>query len=297
MVGRPFWSGQLKISLVSFGVQLFPAVNSQAGISFHQIDRSTGQRVHHRNVVNEDQPVEKSEIVKGYEVSKGKYLTIEPDEIAKLRIETKRVIEIRQFVELGELPPAIFEKPYFVVPDPKQSPEAFAVIRNAMEQSGKAALGEITFSGREHLVAIAAPSDKSQRGLMAYMLRYEEELRKAEDYFSEISKVEIDKKQLAMAGDLIQAYSSPFKLGAFKDDYEAALRSLIEAKEKNMPLPLEEEAPRRPKAIGLMDALRESLQHAKQPEEPKRTAAAPAVGARRKGPVLVKPARRKRKAA
>jgi DNA end-binding protein Ku len=295
MVGRPFWSGQLKISLVSLGVQLFPAINSQAGISFHQIDRSTGQRVRHLNVVNEDQPVENSEIVKGYEVSKGKYLTIEPDEIAKLRIETKRVIEIRQFVDRGDLPPAIFEKPYFVVPDPKQSPEAFAVIRSALEQSGKAALGEVTFSGREHLVAIAEPPEKSLRGMMAYMLRYEEELRKAEDYFSEIGKVEIDKKQLAMARELIQSYSSPFKLDAFQDDYEAALRSLIEAKQKNMPLPLEEEAPHRPKAIGLMDALRESLQRAKQPEG--RKPPARADGARKKGPVLVKPPRRKRTAA
>ncbi len=296
MVGRPFWSGQLKISLVSFGIQLFPAVNSQAGISFHQIERSTGQRVRHLNVINEDQPVENSEIVKGYEISKGKYLTIEPDEIAGLRIETMRVIEIRQFVDFGVLPPAILEKPYFVIPDPKQSPAAFAVVRKAMEQAGKAAVGEVTFGGREHLLAVAAPPDKSLRGMMAYMLRYEEELRKAEDYFSEIANVEIDKKQLAMAGDLIQAYSSPFKLEAFHDDYETALRALIEAKQKNMPLPIEEEARHRPKTIGLMDALRESLQQARQPGERMR-AADPAGGARKKGPVLVRPARRKRKAA
>ncbi len=296
MVGRPFWSGQLKISLVSIGVQLFPAVSSQAGISFHQIDRSTGQRVRRLNVINEDQPVENSEIVKGYEVSKGKYLTIEPDEIAKLRIETKRVIEIRHFVDLSELAPAIFEKPYFVVPDPKESPEAFAVVRKAMEQASKAALGEVTFSGREHLVAIAAPPEKSSRGMMAYMLRYAEELRKAEDYFSEIANVEVDKKQLAMAGDLIQAYSSPFKLDTFQDDYEAAFRALIEAKRKHMPLPLEEEAPQRARAIGLMDALRESLQQARQPEDGKRAGAERTGRAQKKGPVLVKP-RRKRKAA
>jgi len=297
MVGRPFWSGQLKISLVSFGIQLFPAVNSQAGIGFHQIDRSTGQRVRHLNVVNENQPVENAEIVKGYELSKGKYLTIEPDEIAKLRIETKRVIEVRQFVDIGALAPALFEKPYFVVPDPKQSPEAFAVMRKAMEQAGKAALGEVAFGGREHLVAIAVPPERPLRGLMAYTLRYAEELRQAEDYFSEIANVEVDKKQLAMAGDLIQAYSSPFELDAFEDDYQAALRALIEAKQKKMPLPLEEEAPQRPKAIGLMDALRESLHQARQPGERKRAAAGTTDGARKKGPVLVKGSRRKHKAA
>ncbi len=297
MDGRPFWSGQLKISLVSFGIQLFPAVNSQAGISFHQIDRSTGQRVRHLNVINEDQPVENSEIVKGYELSKGKYLTIEPDEIAKLRIETKRVIEIRQFVDLDELAPALFEKPYFVLPDPKQSPEAFAVMRKAMEHAGKAALGEVAFGGCEHLLAIAVPPGKSLRGLMAYTLRYAEELRNAEDYFSAIANVEIDKKQLSMAGDLIGAYSGPFKLDVFQDDYEAALRALIEAKEKKMPLPLEEEAPRRPKVIGLMDALRESLHQARQPEERKRATAGPAGSGQKKGPVLVKASRRRRKAA
>ncbi len=157
MVGRPFWSGQLKISLVSFGIQFYPAVNPQSGISFHQIDKATGQRVRHMNVVNSDEPVENAEIVKGYEYTKGKYIAIDPEEIKRLRIPAKREIAISQFVELGELPPAIFEKPYFVLPDPKQSQEAFAVIRKAMEQAHKAAIGEVAFAGREHLVAFAVP--------------------------------------------------------------------------------------------------------------------------------------------
>src|SRR6185437_10400242 len=114
MVGRPYWSGQMKISLVSFGIQLYPAIDNRAGITFHQIDRETGERVHHRNVVNEDEPVDKTEIVKGYEYTKGKYLVVEPDELKNLRIPTKSVIEVRQFVEFAELPPALFEKPYFV---------------------------------------------------------------------------------------------------------------------------------------------------------------------------------------
>lgn len=294
MVGRPFWSGQLKISLVSFGIQLYPAIDSRSGVTFHQISRETGQRVRHRNVVNEDEPVENAEIVKGYEYSKGKYIAIEPEEIRKLRIATKSVIEIRQFAPLEEIPFALFEKPYFVVPDPRESTDAFAVIRKSMEQAGKAALGEVAFGGREHLVAFAVPQEQSSRGMMAYTLRYAEELRKAADYFSGIADATVDKKQLAMATDLVQAYSSAFKLESFHDDYEDALRQLVEAKEKNMPLPLEEEKPQRPKVVGLMDALRRSLNEAKKPETGRKRAAA---GPPKKGPVLVKASKRKRRAA
>jgi DNA end-binding protein Ku len=292
MVGRPYWSGQLKISLVSFGVQLYPAVNTQAGITFHQIDKASGQRVRHRNVVNQDEPVENTEVVKGYEYTKGKYIVIDPEEIKRLRIPTRRVIEVRQFVDLGELAPAIFEKPYFVLPEPKESQEAFAVMRAAMDQSGKAAIGEVAFSGREHLVAIAVPPDRG-RGLMAYTMRYAEELRKAEEYFSAIAPIEIDKKQLAMAADLVRAYAAPFKFEEYKDDYEAALHELIEAKQKNMPLPLEEEAPARSTGMGLMDALRRSLEETRPAASGRKKPPARA----KEGPVLVKPGKRKHKAA
>lgn len=294
MVGRPFWSGQLKISLVSFGVQLYPAVDAQSGVSFHQIDRATGQRVRHMKVVNEDEPVENAEIVKGYEYTKGKYIAIEPDEIKNLRVPTNRTIEIHQFVDAGELAPALFEKPYFVLPDPREPQEAFAVVRKAMEQTGKMAVGEMAFGGREHLVSFAVPNDKS-RGLMAYTMRYAEELRRTEEYFSGITPVEVDKKQLAMATDLIRAYSAPFHFAEYKDDYEAALRELVEAKQKNMPLPVEEEAAAPTQTIGLMDALRRSLEETK-PATPSKKPPASA----KKGPELVKEAKqakRKRSAA
>ena len=298
MAGRPYWSGQLKVSLVSFGVQLYPAVNSKSGVTFHQIDRASGQRVRHQKVVGDvegdTETVENSEIVKGYEYSKGKYIAIEPDEISKLRIETRKVINVQQFVDVKELPPAVFEKPYFVVPEDKQSPEAFAVVRKAMEQTGKAGIGEIAFGGREHLMAIAVPPDGSA-GLMAYMMRYSEELRKSEDYFADIANIEkVDKKQLAMATQLIEAYSHPFNLDAFKDDYEAALHELIEAKRKNLPLPEEEEAPKSTKVVNLMDALRESVSKAKKPVASERRAGKAAT---RKGPVLVGSNKRKHRAA
>jgi DNA end-binding protein Ku len=296
MVGRPFWSGQLKISLVSFGIRLYPAINPRSGVTFHQIDRDTGQRVHHRNVVDDDEPVENAEIVKGYEYRKGKYIAIDPGEIRKLRIPTKSVIEIHQLASMTEIPFALFEKPYFVVPSPRESPDAFIVIRKAMEQENKCALGEVAFGGREHLVAFTAAPEKEGRGMMAYTLRYAEELRAAKDYFSGIANSAIDKKQLAMATDLLRAYSKPFDLESFKDDYEDALRELVAAKEKNLPLPLEEEeAPKHPKVVGLMDALRRSLNESQKPAVTRKRAASAA--APKKGPMLVKGNKRKSRAA
>jgi DNA end-binding protein Ku len=305
MAGRPYWSGQFKISLVSFGIQLFPATDSRSGITFHQIDRESGQRIRHLNVAEGDnQPVENAEIVKGYEYSKGKYLVVEPDEISNLRIETKNVIDVQQFVDLEELSPALFEKPYFVVPEPKESPDAFAIVRKAMEEEKKAAIGEIAFGGREHLVAIAVPPDHSELGMMAYTLRYSEELRDSREYFATIPALKsqsIDKKQLAMATQLIEAYSHPLNLEAFKDDYEAALRQLIDAKQKNVPLPVEEKEARPTKVINLMDALRQSVSKAKKPPASERRPAASerrdGRAAVRKGPVLVRPNKRKRRVA
>lgn len=296
MAPRPYWSGQFKLSLVSFGIQLFPAINSRTGITFHQIDRATGERIRHMNVAGDKEPVENSEIVKGYEYSKGKYLIIEPGEIDKLRIQTRSVIDVQQFVDLGEIPFALFEKTYFVVPEPKESPEAFFVVSQAMEEAGKAAIGEIAFGGREHLVAITVQPGHSAQGMMAYLLRYGEELRAADEYRSDRANPQsqpIDKKQLALAAQLIEAYSRPFVLGAFKDDYEAALRELVEAKQKNAPLPIEEEQPRPTNVINLMDALRESVSKAKRPVAAERQPEA----VPKKGPVSVRPGKRKRTAA
>lgn len=289
MARRPYWSGQLRISLVSFGIQLFPAVDTKSEISFHQIDRKSHQRIHHLNVVNGDKPVDNADIVKGFEYSKGKYIVLEPDEVKQLRLETQKSINVAQFVDPKELPPYLFEKPYFVVPDAKGSAEAFAVVRDAMVQSDKIAIGEVAFGGREHLVAIAPPPDKHAGGLMAYTLRYAEELRKAKDYFDGIQEQTIDKKQLTLANELIRSLSAPFHLDHYKDDYEAALRELIEARRSETPLAVTEEKPR-PKVVSLMDALKRSVNETKKK---------PAVSehAAKKGPRLVKTGKRSRRAA
>lgn len=289
MAGRPYWSGQLRISLVAFGIQLFPATSATSEVSFHQIDRRTHQRVHHLNVINGDQPVANDDIVKGYEYSKGKYIIVEPDEIKNLRLETQKIISIAQFVDAKDIPPYLFEKPYFVIPDQKGSAEAFAVVRQAMLESDKIAIGEAAFAGREHLIAIAPHPDKKVRGLMAYTLRYAEELRKANDYFSRIPEHAIDKKQLELANQLIKSQSAPFRLDEYKDDYEEALRELITAKRNETPLPVSEEKPKA-KVVNLMDALRRSVDESKTKKTSSHHAA-------KDGPKLVKTGKRSRRAA
>jgi DNA end-binding protein Ku len=293
---RPFWSGQVQISLVSFGIQLFPATEAASEIRFHQLNRKTGERIHHQNVSSPDgdgEALDKDEIVKGYEYSKGEYVMIEPEEIENLRIPSRKSLQVAQFVSRDELPPEFFEKPYFVVPEKPEHAEAFAVVRKAMQSGNKVALGKIAFGGREHLLALAAPEDDKHPGMMAYTLRYAAELRDSTQYFRDIKPQTIEKDQLQLAQELIQRKTAPFKPAQFTDEYEAALRALVDAKVKHAPLPKGEPAPKSPKVVNLMDALRKSIQ-SDQPGEPssktssKKTASHPAKSAAtRRGLTLV----------
>lgn len=293
---RPFWAGQVQISLVSFGIQLFPATEPASEIRFHQMNRKTGERIHHQNVAGDEEAIDKKDIVKGYEYSKGEYVLIEPEEIESLRVPSKKFFQVAQFVGRDEIPPEFFEKPYFVVPEKPEHAEAFAVVRKAMQSGGKIAIGKIAFSGREHILALAAPDDDKEPGMMAYILRYAAELRKPGSYFHEIKKQEIDKDQLALAEELIKRKSSSFKPDQFTDDYEAALRGLIDAKIKHSPIPKGPAQPKSPKVVSLMDALRKSVQSDDSGEAPRsarasqssgKSAGKPAKSATRRGLTLV----------
>lgn len=259
-MARPFWSGQIQISLVSFGVKLFNATEARSEIRFHQISRKSGERVRHQKVSSgDDEPVEKDDIVKGYEYSKGQYVQIDPEEIANLRIPSRHTLEIQQFVSRDEIDPAMYEKAYFVTPESDSQAEAFAVVRKALADTRKAGLGKIAFSGREHLVAISAPLESSLPGLMAYVLRFAAELRSAAEYFSGIKTPAIDDESLALARELIQRKSAKFEPAKFTDEYEAALREMIDAKLKHLPLPEEQKPAPRGRVVNLMDALRQSV--------------------------------------
>lgn len=268
-MARPYWSGQIQISLVSFGVKLFVATEAKSEIRFHQISRKTGERVRHQKVLAsalEDapgeaaDPVEKDEIVKGYEYRKGEYVMIEPKELEQLRVPSKHTVQVTQFVGLDELDPEYLEKPYFVVPEDDVQAEAFAVVRKALQKTKKAALGQIAFSGREHVIAIAADDDDKLGGMMAYTMRYQEELRDPAEYFKEIKKVAVNGDSLELAMELIKRKAAKFDPSKFKDGYEAAVKELVEAKIRHAPVPKDEvAAPRRGQVINLMDALRKSV--------------------------------------
>jgi DNA end-binding protein Ku len=289
-LARPYWSGHIQISLVSFGVKLFVATEAKSEIRFHQISRSTGERVRHQKVLasaleqapdEAAAPVEKDEIVKGYEYTKDQYVIIEPSEIANLRVPSKHTVEIQQFVSLDELAPEYLEKPYFVVPENDIQAEAFTVVRAALAKSKKAGLGKIAFGGREHILALtAAPG--GELGMMAYTMRYQEELRKPAEYFSEIKKIAIDKDSLELAETLIKKRTAKFDPGKFADGYEIALKELVEAKIKHLPVPKDEVVePKRGQVINLMDALRKSVQGSE---------ATTAASSKKKPPVSVKEA-------
>lgn len=274
-MARPFWSGQVQISLVSFGIKLFPAVEAKSEIRFHQINRKSGERVRHQKVSEGDEtPVEKEDIVKGYEYSKGEYVQIDPQEIADLRIPSRHTLDIQQFVSLDELDPAYYEKPYFVTPESDSQVEAFAVVRRALADTYKAGLGKIALSGREHLMAISAPRDEELPGLMAYTLRFPSELRSAREYFAGIKTPEINKESLELAKELIRRKSTKFDPARFTDDYEVALREMIDAKLKHLPVPAEKKPPQQGKVVNLMDALRRSVSQPGEKKPPARETAA-----------------------
>jgi DNA end-binding protein Ku len=325
-MARPYWSGKIQISLVSFGVKLFVATEAASDIHFHQIDRRTGERVRHQNVaasaIERDpdeaaDPVHKSDIVKGYEYSHGRYVTIEPDELAHLRVPSKRTMDVAQFVDIDSIDPAFFEKPYFVVPEDDSQAEAFLTIRQALIDTNKVALSRIAFGGREHVIAIApAPAPVSEKsakptksakskstksdaaaplGLMAYTLRYAAELRDPATYFESIKPHVLNADSLSLAKELIQRKTAAFDPTQFTDGYEAAVKELVDAKLKHAPIPREEPAPRtHGKVIHLMDALRKSVSDTKSPETKaaatKPTTATTPKSTSRKGPTLIKSA-------
>jgi DNA end-binding protein Ku len=304
-MARPYWSGQISLSLVSFAVEIYPAVTATHGFQFHQIDRATGQRIHYQNVVadgdeqeepdthhkregasargaEEQHAVEKSEIVKGYEYEKGKYAIIEPEDLKRLRIPGKDSLEIVQFSSVKEVPPSLYVKPYFVVPKKGPQATAFGIVRQAMIDSEMVGLGEIAFAGREHLVALAAPPDRKQLGMMLYVLRFAEELRDASEYFGKIAPARLDAAQLELANQLIKSYTHPLELNKFSDSYEAAVRELVEAKLANKPLPKETPAKSRGKVVDLMSALRQSLAAKEAPKASKQAAQTGSPAAKRK---------------
>jgi DNA end-binding protein Ku len=271
MPTRPTWSGSIQISLVSIAVKIFPATNPGKQVEFHQIDRKTHKRVHHRNV-DEAGEVEKSDIVKGFEYAKGKYIEIDPNELKSLRLPTATTMAISQFIKAEELSLGIVDRPYFVVPKDEVQAKTLSIIRKALAQTNTLGIGEIAFSGREHLVAVGAPLVSKQKGLMLYVLRYEDELRDPKSILSGVKEAVVGADELSLAKQLINGKLSKLDLSEYKNDYEAAVKKLIDSKRKGKPLPASEpEPPQKAKVVSIMDALRTSLSQEKKAKTKKAT--------------------------
>src|SRR5258707_14629442 len=250
---RAYWKGYLKLSLVSCPVALFPASSEREKISFNQINKKTGNRIRYRKVDAETgDEVDSSDIVKGYEVGKGEYVEIELEGIA---IESKRTIEIDEFVPKKEIDELYLNSPYYIVPDGEVGQQAFAVIREAIRKEGMVALARVVFTSREHVMAV----EPRGKGLLGITLRYPYEVRKEDEYFDEIEDEKIPKDMADLAAHIVETKAGHFKPEKFQDHYEEALKEVLKKKQagEKIEVPKQREPA---KGISLMDALRRSVQ-------------------------------------
>ena len=256
MAARAYWQGQIRLALVSIPVQVFPATKSAAHISFNQIHKPSGKRIRYEKVVPGIGAVDPEDIVKGYEVEKGKYVLITDDEISDVKLEAKHTIDLVQFVDAEEIDAIYLEKPYFVSPDEDEvAGEAYVVLRDALKATGKIGLGQLVARGSASIVALR-PAGK---GLVIETVRYADELHNAEQFFTTVPAGKPEKELLSLATELIERKVKPFDPKAFKNPYEEALRELIDAKLENRQPHDIEEPQIGGKVIDLMEALKRSV--------------------------------------
>ena len=255
---RPIWKGHIRLSLVSIPVELFTATKTSAKIAFRQIHEPTGKPIHYQKVVAGVGPVDTDEILKGFEYEKGRYVLMDEEDLDAVRLETKKTFDLAQFVGACDIPPLYFDKPYYVVPQDELAEDAYRVVRDALRKSEMVGLGQLAMRGKEYLAALK-PCGK---GLLLETLHYEEEIRKADSFFKEISNAKADEDLLAVAQELIKRKAAPFDPAAFKNHYTQALRELINLRIKGKAPKVETEEEARPSGdnvIDLMAALKKSL--------------------------------------
>ena len=228
MTARAYWQGQIRLALVSIPVEIYSASQSSAKISFRQIHEPSGKRISYEKVVDGIGPVDREDIIRGYELSKNNYVLLEDEEIEAVKIESRKTLELVQFVDQSEIDPLYFEKPYYVVPKDDLAEEAFIVLRDALRKAKKTALGQLSVRGQEKLVAIK-PCGK---GMLLETLRYADDVREGQKFFDTIGEDEPEKELLDLASTLIEKKTAPFDASEFEDRYAEALRKLIDKKAK-----------------------------------------------------------------
>ena len=280
MAARAYWQGQIRLALVSIPVQVFSATKSAARVAFNQIHKPSGKRIRYEKVVPGVGAVDPEDIVKGYEVEKGKYVLFTDDEIDEVKLEAKHTIDLIQFVDEGEIDVIYFEKPYYVMPDEDEvAGEAYVVLRDALKASKKIGLGQIVARGQASVVALK-PFGK---GLVIETLRYADELNRPEQFFAEVPDVKPEKELLNLATELIERKVKPFDAKAFKNQYDIALRELIDAKMEHRKPHEIEEPQLGAKVIDLMEALKRSVKGGGSSSAGRKAAAAEAPAAKKSG--------------
>jgi DNA end-binding protein Ku len=257
---RPLWRGHLKLSLVSCPIALYNAITETEEIHLHFLNPETGNRIRYQSVDAETQEViDRTDLVRGYEFQKDRYVTLTNEELDDLKIESSTVMNVEEFVDAGDIDPRYFERAYYVVPDGEAGSEAYTVIRAAMAKSGRFAITRAVIARKERVIAMR-PFGK---GIIGYALREEAEVRSEKDFFRDIGDTKIDKDALDIAMKLVQQKTAKFDPARFDDRYESRLRQLIDAKLKGVELEPEEIA-EAPKVVNLLDALRRSLNEGKR---------------------------------
>jgi DNA end-binding protein Ku len=255
---RPVWKGFLRLSLVTIAVELYNAVEAGADIGFNLIHAPSGKRVNFTKTVQGIGPIETADIVKGYPIDDDTYVTFTSDELNAVRLETKKTLDLSEFVDVSQIDPRYFERPYYLSPADEYAGEGYLVIREALKRMGRLGVGQVTMSGREHVVAVG-PIGK---GLGMQVLRYADEVRKADPFFEKVPSLKLHEEMIALASQLIRQKSSDeFKPEKYRNHYVEAVRELIQEKAKGHKVITAEEpvAVPRGSVIDLMEALRKSV--------------------------------------
>ncbi len=261
MAARAIWRGQIRLALVSIPIELFPATRSGAQIQFHQVHEPTGKRIKYEKVVPGIGPVDRDEIVKGYEVSKGHYVLLDPEEIESVKLESRKTLDLVQFVDEDDIDATYFDKPYYVVPADDLAEEAYVVLRDALKAAKKVGVGQLAMRGQEYVVALKPCG----RGLLLETLRYADEVHKSSGFFRDIGDHKPDPDLLDMASMLIERKAGEFDPKEFHNRYVDALHRLIEEKQKKKGEKIIEDPdadappPKGSNVIDLMAALKKSL--------------------------------------
>ncbi len=269
MAARPVWEGHLRLSLVSCPVALYGATSRAGDVRFNLINPETGNRVRMVTVDAETgEDLQRGDLVKGYEIEKGRYVLLTDEEIRAIRLESTRTIDIERFVDAATIDRIWWDEPYYLIPSDKPGAQAFAVIREAMEKAGRIGLGRVVMHTRERIVAIEPRGE----GLLVTTLRAADEVRDDAALFDEIPAAKVDRQMLQIAGQIIAQLDGKFDPSEFRDRYEDALRELIRAKDDGGDGGVPAAPPAQDNVIDLMDALRRSL--GRTEAKPSRAAAA-----------------------